>query len=236
MYRSFVLALLLASRGPHTGPPPPPPPPPTTLNVTAITADSGPLTNGADTGVPVTAACGPGTHLVGGGSFLYRLNGTQPGNGLKLNGSMASDATGAALPDGTANPSRWTAVSGFAALAETGDQATAFAMCATGGPTATVLKVTTAPPGAIAEEGNQPVKVTATCPTGTKLVGGGMQAGPNVIQSLKPIASYPSDATGNAAADGATDPQSWTVYAAAGVAPGVPGQEVVSAFAVCAKD
>ena len=187
----------------------------------------------AGTATNATATCPSGTTLVGGGSFLQRSSAASdtPGNGLKLNGTLPSDAAGNPAPANAATPASWAAVAGFGGQADAGDQVTAFADCATGGPTATTV-VVSAPVGVTAE-GNAPAKATATCPSGTRLLSGGALGVPPSEPSFKPIASYPSDATGSPASDGAVDPSSWTAYGSAGQ-PNTDQQ--VSAFAVCSTD
>ncbi|MBV8993595.1 MAG: hypothetical protein JO287_07820 [Pseudonocardiales bacterium] len=192
-----------------------------------------PMTNAAATAINVIAACPSGSTLFGGGAFERRITSASdvPGNGLKLNGTIPSDSSGNPVADGATTPSNWTAVAGFGGQSDTGDQATAFANCATGGPAATVIKVS-APVG-LATQGNPPNTTTATCPSGTSLLSGGALGVPASEPSFKPIASYPSDSSGNPVADGTTNPRSWTAYGSAGQ---VFPDEQVSAFAVCSTD
>lgn len=159
----------------------------------AIHAATAPMTNAANSAIKVTATCPAGSTLVGGGAFLRKIppDTTAPGNGLKLNGSISADASGNPLTDNASTPSSWTAVAGFGGQSDTNDQATAFANCATGGPTTTVVKVS-APVGP-STQGNPPKTTTATCPSGTRLISGGAVGVPPTEGSFKPIASYPSD-------------------------------------------
>ncbi|MBW0009303.1 MAG: hypothetical protein JO063_04145, partial [Pseudonocardiales bacterium] len=176
-----------------------------------------PMTNAAGTAINVTANCPSGTTLFGGGAFLGKIppDTTTPGNGLKLNGTIPSDAAGNPVTDGAPTPSNWTAVAGFGGQADTGDQASAFADCATGGPTATTVKVST--PVGVTTQGNAPLKATATCPSGTRLLSGGALGVPPSEPSFKPIASYPSNASGTPVTDGTTNPDSWSAYGSTGV-------------------
>jgi len=197
-----------------------------------IHATTTPMTNGGGSAINVTAACPSGSTLFGGGAFLDRSSSAAntPSNGLKLNGTIPSDASGNPVTDGASTPSNWTAVAGFGGQNETGDQATAFANCATGGPTTTVVKVS-APVGP--STGSTPNPTTATCPSGTSLLSGGALGVPATEASFKPIASYPSDAAGNPVADGTTNPDSWSAYGSAGVS---AADEQVTAYAVCSTD
>ncbi|GGU65521.1 hypothetical protein GCM10010211_33360 [Streptomyces albospinus] len=79
--------------------------------------------------------------------------------------------------------------------------------------------------------------VTATCPTGTVLLGGGARTTPASVGSLKPIASFPTfndaahDFGKKAAADGETHPDSWT--AVGGIGGGRDTNNTTYAYAVC---
>ena len=201
---------------------------------TQVAAATIPLPNGAmgGTATSVTATCSGGRVMVGGGALIRRIDGTTPGNGLKLNGTMPSDASSNPVADGATDPSSWTDVAGFGGQSDNGDEAIAFAMCSSGGPAHTVVK--TASVLGVATENNPPLEVTATCPAGTRLVGGGALGTPPSEPSFKPVASYPSDASGVAAANGATNPSSWTAYGSAGQPN--PLTQQVTAFAVCSTD
>jgi hypothetical protein len=73
--------------------------------------------------------------------------------------------------------------------------------------------------------------VTATCPASTRLLGGGARSTLASNKSVKTIASYPSNSSGNAAADGSTNPTSWTAVALNG---GMSGTgNTTSAYAIC---
>ncbi|MFF2075048.1 hypothetical protein ACFVXG_09835 [Kitasatospora sp. NPDC058162] len=82
--------------------------------------------------------------------------------------------------------------------------------------------------------------VTATCPTGTLLIGGGARTTPASVGSLKPIASFPTfddDAHDHgqiAAADGETNPDSWT--AVGGIGGGRDAGNTTYAYAICSGD
>ena len=136
-----------------------------------VASVSQPMGNAAGTATNAVAQCPAGTVLVGGGIHLGRATDTAtPGDGLKVNGTVPSDSGGNPVANGAADPSFWTAVGGFGAVSEPGDQVTAFAMCSTGGPAHTVVSVASvnAPTASGAT-----ATVTAGCPAGTGLVGGG---------------------------------------------------------------
>lgn len=78
---------------------------------------------------------------------------------------------------------------------------------------------------------NTMTSMTATCPSGTRLLGGGAQSIKASNQSVKMIGSYPSDSSGNAAADGSTNPTSWTAVALNGSQSGTGN--ATTAYAIC---
>jgi len=71
----------------------------------------------------------------------------------------------------------------------------------------------------------------ATCPSGTRLLGGGAESTLASNKSVKVIASYPSDSSGDAAADGSTNPTSWTAVALNGGGSGTGN--TTAAYAIC---
>jgi len=189
--------------------------------------------NAAGTATNAVAQCPSGTTLIGGGIEVGRAADTAtPGNGLKVNGTMPSDSGGDRVTNGGTDPSFWTAVGGFGGQSEAGDQVTSFAMCSTGGPAHTVVE--TGSVSGVAAQGSPPLIATASCPSGTSLVGGGALGTPPSEPSFKPIASYPSNSAGVASANGDQNPTSWSAYGSAG-APN-PATQVTTAFAVCSTD
>src|ERR1700730_2285709 len=142
-----------------------------TLSTQVATATQ-PMGNAPGTASSATVPCPSGTVLIGGGVQIGRATDTAtPGNGLKVNGTMPSDSAGNPVANGATDPSFWTAVGGFGGQSEAGDQVTSFAMCSTGGPAHTT--VATASVSGVALQGSPPLIATATCPSGTSLVGGG---------------------------------------------------------------
>jgi len=200
------------------------------------------------TGVTRTASCPTGSLVVGGGGYLRNATNpaTVPTNGLVLGGTNPS--TGASPvdqpePNGATNPSNWMAIANFTGASESGDQAAAFAMCSSDGPTHTVVASTSTTGANAAQESAPPVLTTATCPAGTTLIGGGaftntpdqVNDGTTVGNSgnLKPMASYPSDSAGVPAADASTSATSWSAYGSAGIK---AATDTVTALALCTSD
>ncbi|HEY1539291.1 MAG TPA: hypothetical protein VGF63_07835 [Solirubrobacteraceae bacterium] len=192
------------------------------ITTSVVTA---PLANfGSHRGVTSTASCAAGSRLVGGGGYLRQAADptVPPTNGLVLGG--VSPSTGAApvdlaAPDATSDPASWFAIANFTGVSEAGDQASSFALCATsGGPAHTIVKTATRTGLLATQEVQPPNLATATCPAGTRLIGGGATTStPDQVNdgvtvgnagNLKPAGSYPSDASGIAAADGSTSAHS----------------------------
>src|SRR5262249_39294918 len=86
----------------------------------------------AASGTATTASCTTGRTVVGGGILQDRLDGTQPTNGLRIHGTIPAKHA-------------WTAVGGFGGQGEPGDEVKAFALCATGGPSKTMIVSKTVP-------------------------------------------------------------------------------------------
>jgi hypothetical protein len=180
---------------------------------------------------PTTATCTKGTTLVGGGILQDRDNGTLPTNGLRVHGDVPSSPGGVFAKNGSHNPTSWTGVGGFGGTGETGDEVRAFVLCASGGPDKTIVVSKTAKgPDAAATT----KKLTATCPTGSSLIGGGGATHPASEPSLKTIGSYPSTAAGVPFRAGQTDPRSWTAVGAAGGMRFGNGAITTTVFALCA--
>ncbi len=219
-----------------------------------VRAATATLSNGAHTGVTITASCASG-RLVSGGGIVRLIDpvngGSSPGpglprvptNGLVLGGTVPSTGTSPVdtqVADLTPDPSSWMAIANFTGVAEAGDQGSSFAMCATGGPSHVVVKAASTIGANATQQVSPPILTTATCPGGDQLVGGGaMTTTPDTVNNgttagnngnVKPMASYPSDATGAMLADGSTAATSWTAFGSAGI---TAATDQVIAFAVC---
>ncbi|MFD9407173.1 hypothetical protein ACFWBN_09170 [Streptomyces sp. NPDC059989] len=83
--------------------------------------------------------------------------------------------------------------------------------------------------------------VVATCPPGTLLLGGGVRNTPASVGSLKPVAGFPTfndaahDFGRKAAADGETNPNSWTAVGGIGGGHG-NNDNTAYAYAICTGD
>ncbi len=201
-------------------------------------------------GTTISTTCSSGK-LVSGGGFLRAINppGTAPNgtNGLVLGGTFPS-ANGAPydppVTNGTTDPTSWGVIANFTGQRETGDERNAFALCATAEAPAHIQVVSATTTGANAAENAAPVLTIATCPAGTRLVGGGAHSDPSQTQvaggfatfggNSKPAGGYPSDATGVPAADGDTNPTSWTAF---GNGPNNnAATDKITALALCSTD
>ncbi len=143
----------------------------------------------------------------------------------------AGDGVSPSLPPSAEAPATWAGVAAFGGQSEAGDDATAFAMCAAEPPGALTIVESASSTGD--EAATAATGVTATCPAGTRLVGGGVLGTPASAPNLRPVGSFPGDALGRAALAGARDPDSWTAIAAA---PNVTAGAVTRAFALCSED
>ena len=199
--------------------------------------------------VTVSAACAAGSRLVGGGGYLRRAAdpATVPTNGLVLGGTTAS--TGAspvdlAAPDGTLDPGSWFSIAGYTGTSEAGNQASTFALCTTaGGPSQTVVEAVSTTGVNATQELQPPIITTATCPVGSRLIGGGAATStPDQVNdgttegnagNLKPVGSYPSDPAGVPAVDGSTSATSWSAFGSASIP---AAQDTVGVYALCSTD
>lgn len=181
----------------------------------------------ANSSVTSTAACGTDV-LIGGGGEVTPTAGGIPTNALKLNGAFPSDSLG--NPDGVTSPaSNWSAAGGAAGQAVTAStDLTSYAMCLQVGPTdIQVSNTVVAGPTTAASWAS----ATANCPANYVAVGGGALTAPASTGSLKPIGSFPGDASGNPVADGTQNPTSWT---AVGLTAAAGATNTTTAFVQCA--
>lgn len=215
---------------PSTQPPAGPPGPALADAVVSGPVVSGPSAAGET--VSASAGCPAGATLVGGGGYLdFAAGGSQPS--MRFNGTLPSDAGGAPVTGSGPMTSTWTVRGAAGGQAMTGAQTHAFALCITAGP-AFGLQVRAATVAGPFSQANQPVaSATATCPSGTTLVGGGgfsetpPSAGAN--PSLHLIGTFPSSG-GQPARSGRAD--GWTTSADAGGA-ALTGTTTTS-YALCA--
>ena len=204
-----------------------------------------------------TATCGGGQRLVGGGAMTTTPdtvnNGATGGNNqnLKPLASYPSTSTGAPAADGSTTTDSWSAFgsSGAGAGSPT-DVVKAFAICSTDAGTPPVQVVRNDVSGPLKQTGTTTVNSPATCPSGTRLLGGGYQVTENLgsLTGLQPQqgfhmrGSYPTSGgtwlTGDLkeALDGATDPDTWTsVGQLGGQTLGTTQRIVQRGFALCAQ-
>jgi uncharacterized repeat protein (TIGR01451 family) len=180
------------------------------------------------------ATCPANTELIGGGAVTTtpdQVNdGTTVGNegNLKPLGSYPSDINGAPAADGSTAATSWSAY-GSAGIQNGGggpDVVTAYALCSTdpSPPAVEVARVDV--DGPVAQPGTTTTTGSATCPSGTQLIGGGYSADETVgaTSGLQPQqgyhmrGSYPSTSAATSSggtppsevANGATDPEIWT--------------------------
>ncbi len=171
-----------------------------------------------------TASCASGT-LVGGGDELTRSGALVSNDGNVTLGLNPSDTSGNTVAGGSTNPGSWTATAGYSGMAPGLDTVTSYAMCANAVSSATVVEVATSAANSLGP-------VTANCPSGDSLVGGGggytSFPGSN---NTKIYDSYPSDSAGDVPTNG-SHPTSWTVQ---GNSNSVTGA-TTTAVALCATD
>jgi hypothetical protein len=189
-----------------------------------VASVAGPAAAGS---VGATAACPGGTVLVGGGaSTEVPPSPIQPS--LHLIGSYPSDAAGHPSTTGTA-PSAWTAVGASGGAAITNATTSAYALCTAAGTVGVQVAATTMTGPQAA---STPQALTAPCPSGTAVLGGGVDItlnGGTPQQGVHITGDYPSVGGAPVAAGGtATD---WTAITQSGGQP-TPGT-VSSAFALC---
>ncbi|KPI02411.1 hypothetical protein OV450_4661 [Actinobacteria bacterium OV450] len=227
--RTLVLGAVLALAVPGTAHA-------NTVGVTVKTpgATSGPAS--ANSEISTHADCSSG--LVSGGGLNQAIGTGSSVNGNHVNGTApssngTSEYTGATGVVGT-DVTHWLGIGGSGGQVNASFSTTPYAMCFTSNlinHTQVVMnKANTPTAGATAG------LVTATCPANTRLLGGGARTTPGNTGSLKTIASFPTfndsaHAFGaKAAADGETNPDSWT---AAGWDSGANSANYTYAYAIC---
>lgn len=209
-----------------------------TMSVTARTpgATRGPVS--AFSEISTHADCSRGALLSGGGIDQAIGTGTSS-NGNHVNGTVPSSngsaeftgATGVVANDVT----HWLAIGGSGGAVNGSFSTTPYVLCFTSNlinHTQVVMNKVAAP------SSSSTVALTvATCPAGTRLLGGGARTTPASVGSLKPIASFPTfnNAAHNygrrAAADGETNPNSWAAVGWNGG--GGNSNNTTYAYAIC---
>ncbi|MFJ7269973.1 hypothetical protein ACIQV3_25625 [Streptomyces sp. NPDC099050] len=211
-----------------------------TADVTVITpgATMGPAT--PFTGVSSHADCPNG--LVSGGGADQTIGNDGSSNGNHVMGMVPSadganeytDTPGIVGRDAT----HWMAFGGSGSHSSAAFSTTPYAICLQSNlirHTQVVMNKAPGPSTALTHR-----LVTATCPAGTVLIGGGARTTPASVGSLKPIASFPTfnDAEHHfgsiAAGDGESDPNSWT--AVGGIGGGRGQDNMTYAYAICSAD
>ncbi|HKS51156.1 MAG TPA: hypothetical protein VJS67_04745, partial [Pseudonocardiaceae bacterium] len=173
--------------------------------------------------------CPSGTSLLSGGALGVPASESS----FKPIASYPSDSSGNPVTDSTTNPSSWTAYGSAGGTIAADEQVSAFAVCSTD---ATINTQVTRVDATGPQTKSTFTTTTATCAAGTRLLGGGVLAdqGLNVEpqQGVHLRGSFPSDSSGNAAADGTPNTDSWTGVVQAG-GQDTPGTQT-RVFALCA--
>jgi hypothetical protein len=181
------------------------------------------------------AGCPRGSTTVGGGIDTILAGGGKPSSSLHVNGTAPAGPGMRPIGSSGAVAAGWTALGATGGQAVLGGVTTVYAMCLRGKPLgrpARIVVADVAGPVAAART----ARATATCPTGSMLLGGGGETkvtGDGNSPSLRLIGSYPSSAAGAAVTDGAGSPSSWSALADSG-GQGDPHVRT-TAFALCAS-
>lgn len=209
-----------------------------TVTVVSPGATMGPAT--PFTGVSSHADCARG--LVSGGGVDQTTGDDRSGNGNHAMG-IAPSADG--VTELTGSPgvvghdvTHWLAFGGSGSNSSLAFSTTPYAICLSSHQirhTQVVMNKATGPSASLSAK-----LVVATCPKGTVLIGGGARTTPASVGSLKPVASFPTfddaahDFGQKAAADGETNPDSWT--AVGGIGGGRDSGNTTYAYAICTGD
>ncbi|MFH7594750.1 hypothetical protein WDV06_06520 [Streptomyces racemochromogenes] len=197
-------------------------------------ATSGPAS--ANSEISTHADCSSG--LISGGGINQAIGTGSSVNGNHVNGTSPSsdgttEYTGSTGVVGT-DVTHWLGLGGSGGQVNASFATTPYAICITSNlitHTQVVMNKANTPTAA-ATTG----LVTATCPANTRLLGGGARTTPGNTGSLKTIATFPTfnnsaHAFGaKAAADGETNPDSWS---AVGWDSGANGADYTYAYAIC---
>ncbi|MFF7755154.1 hypothetical protein ACFZCP_39420 [Streptomyces sp. NPDC007971] len=209
-------------------------------NSVAVTVKTPGATAGpASTFSEITTSAGCAGGLISGGGVDQAIGTGTASNGNKINGSSPSpdgstEYTGTTGVVGT-DVTHWLGIGGSGGAVDAGFSTTPYAVCLNSSlinHTQVVMNKLAGPTGS-----STVGLVTATCPAGTRLLGGGARITPASVGSLKPIASFPTfddaahDHGQKAAADGESDPDSWTAVGWNGG--GGNSSNTTYAYAVC---
>ncbi len=208
-----------------------------TVSVTVKTpgATASPTTTFSE--ISTHADCSSGLISGGGISQTIGTGSASPGNhvmGTEPSSDGSTEYTGSTGVVGTDN-THWLGIGGSGGAVNSSFSSTPYAVCFTSNlinHSQTVMNKAAGPTAAAT-----PVAVTATCPANTVLLGGGARTTPASVGSLKPIASFPTfdnsahDYGLKAAADGETNPDSWTAVGWNGGGGGSTNETY--AYAIC---
>jgi hypothetical protein len=193
-----------------------------------VASAAGPADPGSS--VAATATCPGGTVLLGGGGLTGSPASSPPNPSLHLIGSFPSNAGGSPVGASGSEASSWTATADSGGAAIVGASTTAYAICGSG------LAATTVQVERVPGPGNgtgEALDVTASCPAGRVLLGGGANIdlnGGTPQWGVHLRGSYPSDAAGHPGTNGKSA-DSWTSAVEDG-GQAAPGTSSTS-FAVC---
>jgi hypothetical protein len=181
------------------------------------------------------AACPSGSTTAGGGIATILAGGGKPSSSLHVNGTAPAGQGMRSISSSGAVVAGWTALGATGGQDVLGGVTTVYAMCLRGKPLdhpAKIVVARVAGPVAAART----ARATATCPTGSMLLGGGGETqvtGGGNSPSLRLIGSYPSDGAGAAVTNGSGSPTSWSALADSG-GQGDPHVRT-TAYALCAS-
>lgn len=183
---------------------------------TTVVSAAVPGPSAAFSEVTVVADCG-GRTASGGGARLDQSAQAVLHNGLRVYGNVPLDA------------SRWLGAGGGGGAVPSDALTVAYALCLDTPLSTTIVTASARGPSGTFQE----QRTTVTCPDGTSLLSGGARTTPGTVGSLKPRASYPSDAVGTPVLGGPA-PRSWTAVGLNGG--GGDQRNTTHVFAVCAAD
>ncbi|MFF0753194.1 hypothetical protein [Streptomyces sp. NPDC004267] len=227
--RALILGAMLALATPGTA----------YANTVAVTVKTPGATSGptsANSEVSTHADCSGG--LVSGGGINQAIGTGASGNGNHVDGTAPSsdgttEYTGSTGVVGT-DVTHWLGIGGSGGQVNASFSTTPYAMCLS----SSLLNHTQV----VMNKANTPTTgatvglVTATCPANTRLIGGGARTTPGNTGGFKTIASFPTFSNSahafgaKAAADGETNPDSWS---AVGWDSGADSADYTYAYAIC---